>query len=66
MATSLKRVHQITGKPEAVTFCDVDLRDAPAVAAIFAATTFETVIHFAAFKARGCAARAGQRTRSRS
>ena len=58
MATSLKRVHQITGKPEAVTFCDVDLRDAPALARVFAATSFETVIHFAAFKVRRRAARA--------
>ena len=52
VATSLKRVNQITGKPEAVTFCDVDLRDAAALEAVFAATSFETVIHFAAFKVR--------------
>jgi dTDP-4-dehydrorhamnose reductase len=45
-------VHQITGKPLAVTFQEVDLRDANALTAIFAATKFDGVIHFAAFKAR--------------
>ena len=52
VAACLKRVHKITGKPEAVTFHQADLRDAAALAALFAATKFDGVIHFAAFKAR--------------
>ena len=52
VAACLKRVHKITGKPEAVSFHQADLRDAAALAALFAATKFDGVIHFAAFKAR--------------
>ena len=52
-ATSLARIAAITGKPEAVQFKELDLRDRAGVAALFAANKFEGVVHFAALKAVG-------------
>lgn len=49
----LARINQITGKPEAVTMHNVDLRDKQAVRTVFSSKTFVGVIHFAAFKAVG-------------
>lgn len=48
---SLKRVQQITGKT--VTFYQEDIRNVAALEQIFAAHQFDSVIHFAAFKAVG-------------
>jgi UDP-glucose 4-epimerase len=55
---ALRRIHAITGKPEAVAFVRADLRDRAAVKALFtaaaaAAAPFDGVIHFAAMKAVG-------------
>ena len=50
---SLERVGAITGKPEAVTFKRVDLRDKAELDAVFAADSFDAVIHFAGYKAVG-------------
>lgn len=50
---SLERVGAITGKPEAVTFKRVDLRDKAELDAVFAAESFDAVIHFAGYKAVG-------------
>ena len=47
----LRRVQKITGKD--VVFYEADIRDRAAMEKIFAAHTFDAVIHFAAFKAVG-------------
>ncbi len=47
----LRRVQKITGKE--VIFYEADIRDRAAMEKIFAAHTFDAVIHFAAFKAVG-------------
>jgi len=52
-AGALSRIAAITGKPDAVTFVQLDLRDRAGVTALFAATPFDGVIHFAALKAVG-------------
>lgn len=48
---SLRRVQQLTGKT--LEFCEADLLDPTALAAVFAAQPVDAVIHFAAFKAVG-------------
>lgn len=48
---SLRRVQEITGRP--VAFHNIDLLDKPALAALFAATPIDAVIHFAGLKAVG-------------
>ena len=48
---SLRRVKQITGYD--VPLCEVDLLDEKGVAGVFAANTFDAVIHFAGLKAVG-------------
>lgn len=48
---ALRRVQKITGKE--VIFYEADVRDRAAMEKIFAAHTFDAVIHFAAFKAVG-------------
>jgi len=48
---SLKRVQKLSGKE--VTFSEVDLLDVPGMEAIFAATEYDAVIHFAGLKAVG-------------
>mmetsp|Transcript_12436 Transcript_12436/g.25268 ORF Transcript_12436/g.25268 Transcript_12436/m.25268 type:complete len:337 (+) Transcript_12436:79-1089(+) len=48
---SLKRIQKLTGKE--VTFCEVDCLDVPGLEAVFAATKFDAVIHFAGLKAVG-------------
>ena len=48
---SLRRVQQITGKQ--VTFYEADIRDEAEMEKIFQAHKFDSVIHFAAFKAVG-------------
>ncbi|MCD4825752.1 MAG: UDP-glucose 4-epimerase GalE [Phycisphaerae bacterium] len=48
---SLRRVEEITGK--SVTFHKVDLLDRDALKAVFDATNFDAVIHFAGLKAVG-------------
>ncbi|MGC9398608.1 MAG: UDP-glucose 4-epimerase GalE [Anaerolineae bacterium] len=48
---ALRRVQALTGRP--LTFHKVDLRDAPALDAVFAATPIDAVIHFAGLKAVG-------------
>ena len=48
---SLRRVQKLTGKK--VVFYEADIRDRTAMEKIFAAHTFDAVIHFAAFKAVG-------------
>ena len=47
----LKRVQKLTGKE--VSFHEVDLLDVPGMEAIFAATKYDAVIHFAGLKAVG-------------
>ena len=56
---ALSRIATITGKPEAVTFVQLDLRDRAGVAALFAASAFDGVIHFAALKAVGESSESG-------
>jgi len=48
---ALERVKEITGRP--LEFHRVDLRDAPALNAVFARHAFDAVIHFAGLKAVG-------------
>jgi UDP-glucose 4-epimerase len=48
---SLRRVQEITGRP--VEFHRIDLLDKPALAALFAGTRIDAVIHFAGLKAVG-------------
>ncbi len=48
---SLKRVEEITGKN--VPFYRMDLRDRPALSALFDKYTFDCVIHFSGLKAVG-------------
>lgn len=48
---SLRRVQKITG--QTVTIYQADIRDKPALTAIFAKETIDTVIHFAGLKAVG-------------
>ena len=48
---SLKRVQKLSGKE--VAFHEVDLLDVPGMEAIFAATKYDAVIHFAGLKAVG-------------
>ncbi len=48
---ALRRVEELAGRP--VTFHQVDLRDTPALEAVFRRHTPEAVIHFAALKAVG-------------
>ena len=50
---ALSRIAAITGKPDAVAFVQLDLRDRAGVTALFAANAFDGVIHFAALKAVG-------------
>ena len=49
----LERVGAITGKPDAVKFKHVDLRDKASLDAVFTAESFDAVIHFAGYKAVG-------------
>ncbi len=48
---SLRRIQELTGR--SLTFHKVDLRDKPALDAVFAATPIDAVIHFAGLKAVG-------------
>jgi len=48
---SLKRVQKLSGKE--VAFHEIDLLDVPGMEAIFAATKFDAVIHFAGLKSVG-------------
>lgn len=48
---SLRRVQALTGR--SLTFHKVDLRDKPALDAVFAATPIDAVVHFAGLKAVG-------------
>ena len=49
--SGLNRIEKITGvKPK---FCNVDLRDAEALAKVFAENTYDAVLHFAGLKAVG-------------
>jgi UDP-glucose 4-epimerase len=50
-ACALTRVQEIAGSP--LSFVQADLRDAPALAALFRAHDFDAVIHFAGLKAVG-------------
>lgn len=49
----LARINELTGKPEAVTFHKLDMRDKEGLRAVFAEAPIAGVIHFAAFKAVG-------------
>lgn len=48
----LARIATITGKADAVSFVEVDLRDKPALVALLSAHRFDSVIHFAGYKVR--------------
>ncbi|KAK1859545.1 hypothetical protein I4F81_002140 [Pyropia yezoensis] len=50
---SLKRVGELTGKPELIVFRKVDLLDETALEAVFKEFTFTACIHFAGLKAVG-------------
>jgi UDP-glucose 4-epimerase len=50
-ATALKQVEKLTGR--AVAFAEFDLRDADRLDALFGASRFDAVIHFAGLKAVG-------------
>lgn len=50
---ALRRVGELTGKPEAIEFVRADMRDAAAVSALFERHPISAVIHFAALKAVG-------------
>ncbi|GJQ09671.1 hypothetical protein GpartN1_g1462.t1 [Galdieria partita] len=52
-AESLKRVGQITGKPDKIVFKEVDLLDLDALEQVFKEYTFTCCIHFAGLKAVG-------------
>jgi UDP-glucose 4-epimerase len=54
-AVSLRRVEELTGRP--VAFAAFDLRDADRLDALFGASRFDAVIHFAGLKAVGESAR---------
>jgi UDP-glucose 4-epimerase len=50
---SIKRIAAITKKPEQVEFFNVDLRDEVALEKLFSTHSFDSVIHFAGYKAVG-------------
>ena len=50
-AVSLRKVEELTGRP--VAFAEFDLRDADRLDALFGASAFDAVVHFAGLKAVG-------------
>lgn len=49
----IDRINRITGKPEALHFAEVDLRDKDGLSKLFAESSFTSVIHFGGYKAVG-------------
>ena len=62
----LARIAAITGKPDAVAFTEVDLRDKEALLAVFRAGAFDSVIHFAGYKVCARAEASCRRGRARA
>ena len=50
---AIRRIGEITGKPEKLTFYQVDILDREALDKVFAAHDIDAIIHFAGFKAVG-------------
>ena len=50
---AIRRIGEITGKPEKLTFYQVDILDREALNKVFAAHDIDAIIHFAGFKAVG-------------
>ena len=50
---AIRRIGEITGKPEKLTFYQVDILDREALDKVFAAHDIDALIHFAGFKAVG-------------